>query len=244
MNLILLGAGFATRMYPLTLTKPKCLLPVGGKPILTRIIDKFAADKVSIEAAHVVTNAKFYDDFAAWQRKLSYKFPVHIVNDGSTDNSNRLGATGDIKLTIERQNIDSDTIIAAGDNLINFDLSEFTRFSIEKRLTLAVKDLKGRQNLSLYGIVLIDKDNLVTDFEEKPAKPKSSLIATGIYFFGKENIGKIAEYANTGQSLDKSGELMGWLSKNAKLYAYKIKGQWYDIGDINTYKEVCDLYGG
>lgn len=244
MELILLGAGFATRMYPLTRTKPKCLLPVGGKPMLTRIIDRFVTDKVSIETAHVVTNAKFYDDFIEWRKGLGYSFPIRIVNDSSTDNSNRLGATGDIKLVIERQNINTDTIVAAGDNLIDFDLGEFVRFSAEKRLTLAVKDLKGRQNLSLYGIVLADKDNLVTDFEEKPAKPKSSLIATGVYFFGSENIGKIAEYAGTGQSLDKSGELMGWLSRNARLYAYKIKGQWYDIGDLQTYKEVCDLYGG
>jgi glucose-1-phosphate thymidylyltransferase len=244
MKLVMLCAGFATRMYPLTLNKPKPLLPVGNVPIINRIINKFTDDKVFFETIYIVTNSKFYNNFSEWSNSTRLQSEICVVNDGCTDEKTRLGAIGDLKLVLEKKNISSDLIVTAADNLFNFDTSEFADFSKEKRLTVACKDLKNRAKLSLYGIVQTDRDNKVIDFEEKPAKPKSSLIATGIYYFGKEYIPAIFEYSRTAGSLDKSGDLIAWLSKRYPVFSYKLTGQWYDIGDIETYNEVCALYGG
>ncbi|MBI4243130.1 MAG: nucleotidyltransferase family protein [Planctomycetes bacterium] len=243
MKLILLCAGFATRMYPLTLNKPKALLPIGNLPMINRIINKFISDGNKLETIYIVTNSKFNNHFTEWRKLSTFNSQLVIVNDGCIDDKTRLGAIGDLKLVLEKEKISSDFIVAAGDNLFNFDTSEFIEFSEHKRLVVACKDLKNKENLSLYGIVQINKENKVIDFEEKPAKPKSSLIATGIYYFGKEYIPAIFEYAKTAKSLDKSGDLIAWLSKNYQVYCYKLTGQWYDIGDTETYKEVCALYG-
>lgn len=242
MKCILLCAGYATRLYPLTRDIPKSLLPVGNVPILDRILDKILPIG-EIDKVYVVSNHRFIKNFQYWLGNCKQKEKIKLIDDKTDSNDNRLGSIGDIDFTITQMKVDDDILIVAGDNLLMFDVDDFIKFAKKYGLAIAVKDLKNRKLASQYGVVKVAPDKQVVEFEEKPPDPCSSLISVGLYFFSKKNVPLIRKYIDEGHSKDAPGYYVSWLTQNYNLYAYTIKGQWYDIGDIDSYNNANALFG-
>ena len=177
MKVIILAAGYATRLYPLTQTQPKPLLPVAGKPMVDHVLDNLTSIS-GIDRVYIVTNAKFANYFQRWAddyRAKKARLDFTIVNDGSTDDSNKLGAIGDLHLVITREKVDDDIIVVAGDNLFSESLSGFGKFARQKNApVLAVYDVGDLEEIRKYNAISMDQDGKITFFEEKPKQPKST----------------------------------------------------------------------
>src|SRR5438128_9582560 len=194
MKVIILAAGYATRLYPLTLTQPKPLLPVAGKPMIEHVLDNLAAIG-GLKLIYVVTNAKFAEHFQRWSdsyRAHKFQLEFTIVNDGSTDDTNKLGAIGDIHFVLQSQNITEDIIVVAGDNLFSEKLTDFGRFCREKNTAvLAVYDVGELEEVKKYNAITVDGEGRITFFEEKPKNPTSTLTGIALYFYPRTVIGLI-----------------------------------------------------
>lgn len=226
MKALILAAGYATRLRPLTDVVPKQLLPVGGRPMLDWIVEKLR--ETSADEIHLVTNARFADTFADWAAGAD----VHVHDDGTKSNDDRLGAIGDIRFVQERVDVDDDLLVIAGDNLFDFSLGEFEDFWREKGgSVVAVYDVGDRVLAKQYGIVDVDEHARVVAFVEKPADPPSTLAATAAYLFMRRDAARIEEYLRQGNPPDQPGNFVAWLQARAPVYAYRFDGEWYDIGD-------------
>ena len=241
MEAIILAAGYATRLHPLTINKPKPLLEVAGKPLLEHIIGKLEQLE-KINKIYIVTNDKFEQHFIKWLHNFDAKKPVEIINDGTTSNEDRLGALGDIHYTINTKNIREDIIVVAGDNLFELSLKEVsTIFNKRRHNVIVLHDVKDTNLAKHYGVVEV-KNNLVVHFEEKPPSPKSTLVSTGIYIFPKKTIGLIEKYIAQGNNPDKTGNFIEWLHKRENIYAYITEKSWYDIGSFEQLKKADKHY--
>lgn len=240
MKALLLAAGYATRLYPLTLDKPKPLLPVAGKAVLEYILD-MVEDIEEVDHVYIVTNQKFYSNFEEWKSAYKGSKKIVIVNDGTLSNKDRLGATGDIEFVIREKKIQDDLLILAGDNIFKTALDSFVEFCVSKRpfITVGLYDVKDLKLASRYGVVSLDEDSKVTSFKEKPKKPLSTLSAKCLYFFPKEKMGIMKEYLESGLTKDAPGYFLEWLYKKEPLYGYIFKNEvWFDIGDKKSYEEA------
>jgi len=245
MKALILGAGYATRLYPLTKDKAKPLLPVGNKCMIDHVVDKIE-EIADVDKIYVVTNQKFFTQFSDWAEAKKGKTPIEAINDKTLSNDDRLGAIGDIGLSINDKKIDDDLLIVAGDNLFEFDLKDFLNFAKSKTPTpsIAVYDIENIKEASLYGVLQIDENSKVLSFEEKPAAPKSTLVSTCIYYFPKLKIDLVNRYLATSQKKDAPGNYIKWLTENEGVYAFAFKEAWYDIGSKASYEEVKKIYGG
>lgn len=243
MKALVLAAGYATRLYPLTLDQPKPLLKVGGKPIIEYILDKiYEIEK--IDQIYIVTNNKFKNNFDEWLKNYNSKRPINIINDGTLSNDDRLGAVGDINFVIKQENINDDLLVIAGDNLFEFSLTKLTDIKNQKNsAVMAVMDLKDPKLIAnRYGNIIIDQDNKIINFEEKPAEPKSSLAASATYLFTKEALVEVNNCLRENPNLDAPGNLIIYLINKQPVYAYLVEGKWFDIGSLDQLKEADELY--
>lgn len=245
MKVIILAAGYATRLYPLTLTQPKPLLPVAGKPMVEYVLDNLAPIG-GIDRVIVVTNAKFAGHFQKWAdnyRATKSKLDFTIVNDGSTDDSNKLGAIGDINYVIKQENVDDDIIIVAGDNLFSDKLADFGKFIREKNApVLAVYDVGNLEEIKKYNSISIDGQGKITFFEEKPKDPKSTLTGIALYFYPRATLALIKQYIAEGNNPDQPGRLVQWLYPRTPVYTWRVPGLWYDIGSKETLEEANKIF--
>ena len=244
MKAIILAAGYATRLYPLTLNRPKALLPIGEKPIIDHIVEKM--DEVDeLDEIFVVSNDKFASHFEAWAKTAKSRVPITVLNDGTTDDSNKRGAIGDIAFVIEEAQVDDDLMVIAGDNFFTYSLADYVRFFREKdRDCVCVKVWEDESQLSQFGIALLDEKGMVLDIEEKPAKPKSNTAVFAAYLYKKETVPMFAEYLAAGNKPDAPGNFPAWLYLQKEVYAYTFEGECYDIGTPDSYREVCEIYKG
>ena len=235
---LILAAGYGTRLYPLTLDRPKPLVKVGGKTILERLLGKF--EKIeSCDEVYIVTNGKFYEMVEKWVAGRDFSLKVTVINDKTVSNEDRLGAIGDINLVLEETNPQDDVLIAAGDNLFEFDITDFIDFSHRKnKFSVALFDVKDKALAKKYGIVIVDKEGKVEEFQEKPEVPKSTLASTGIYFFPKGKLGKMKEYMDSGLPKDAPGNLVRWFAETDGVCGYVFTDGWYDIGDKNSLEKA------
>jgi glucose-1-phosphate thymidylyltransferase len=226
---IILAGGYATRLRPLTDDLSKCLLPVGGKPMVEWILEGIRAVE-EIDEVHVVTNSRFAQDFEHW---AMFKDGVTVHDDGTTSNEDRLGAIGDVAFTLERAAIDDDVLVIAGDNLFDYDLQDYIDFWRTKEVAsaVAVRDVGDLRLASQYGIVALDGDDRVVEFVEKPAEPKSTLAATATYIYHRAHLPFVARYLAEGNAPDQSGSFVEWLRSREPVYGYWFTGVWLDIGD-------------
>jgi len=246
MKLIILAAGYATRLYPLTLNQPKPLLPVAGKPMLEHVLDNIANIK-HIDHAYIVTNAKFVTHFENWAktyRRPNLHFGFTIVNDGSTDDSNKLGAIGDLHLVINQHEIDEDIIIVGGDNLFSNDLAEFGDYCKQQNAPVTgVYDVGDLEAIKKYNAIEIDEQQRITYFEEKPKVPKSTLTGIALYYYPTATLPLIHQYIAEGNNPDQPGRLVQWLYPRVPFYVWKVPGLWYDVGSIETLEEANRVFG-
>jgi glucose-1-phosphate thymidylyltransferase len=245
MKVIILAAGYATRLYPLTLTKPKPLLPVAGKPMIDYVLDNLAPIG-GIDRVIIVTNAKFADQFQKWAddyRATKARLDFTIVNDGSTDDTNKLGAIGDLNLVIDREKIDDDVIVVAGDNLFSEPLPGFGKFCLEKNApVLAVYDVGSLEDIKKYNAITFDASGKITFFEEKPKQPTSTVTGIALYFYPKKMIPLIKQYIAEGNNPDQPGRLVQWLYPRTPVYVWNVPGVWYDIGSKETLEEASRIF--
>jgi glucose-1-phosphate thymidylyltransferase len=245
MKIIILAAGYATRLYPLTLTRPKPLLPVAGKPMIDHVLDNLAGIP-GIERVFIVTNAKFADQFQGWAedyraRKTPLEFT--IVNDGSTDDSNKLGAIGDLHLVITREKVEDDIIVVAGDNLFSESLEAFGHFCRDKNApVLGVYDVGNLEEVKKYNSITIDSNGRITFFEEKPKQPTSTISGIALYYYPKSAVPSIRQYIAEGNNPDQPGRLIQWLYPRMAVYTWKVPGIWYDIGSKESLEEANRVF--
>lgn len=244
MKVIILAAGYATRLYPLTLTQPKPLLPVAGKPMIEYVLDNLAPIG-NIDRIYVVTNAKFAGHFQKWADEYSVKAKLNftIVNDGSTDDTNKLGAIGDIHYVLKNQNVDDDLIVVAGDNLFSEKLEGFGKFIREKNApVLAVYDVGNLEEIKKYNSISVDGEGRITFFEEKPKNPTSTITGIALYYYPKASLPLIRQYIAEGNNPDQPGRLVQWLYPRTPFYTWRVPGIWYDIGSKETLEEANKIF--
>ncbi len=241
MDAIVLAAGYATRLYPLTENTPKPLLNVSGKPIIEHIIKKLNEVGL-INKIYIVTNDKFEKHFKNWLKNFNAEKPIEIINDNTKSNEGRLGALGDIHYAINTKNIGNEVMVIAGDNLFELSLNDVVNFFKKRKSNLIVlHDVKDFELAKNYGIVEVS-NNIIVNFEEKPVAPKSTLASTGIYIFPKKTISLIKKYIAQGNNPDKTGNFIEWLHKRESVYSYATDKKWYDIGSIEELEKANKHY--
>lgn len=240
MTSIILAAGYATRMYPLTLNYPKPLLEVGGKKIIDWLIEDL--EKAGVERTVVVSNHKFISQFQAWAEGREN---IIVLDDGSEDNDHRLGAVKDIEFAIEEANIDDDIVVLAGDNVLNFSLSSFIDYGREKKTSCIMRhEEKDKNKLRKTGVIEINEDELVLGMEEKPKEPKSNWAVPPFYYYTKEDKDLIKEGIASGCGTDAPGSFVSWLVKTKPVHAYRMIGERFDVGSIEGYEKIKKEYKG
>lgn len=237
MNAVVLAAGYATRLSPLTDSIPKMLLPLAGRPMLDYLLDRIREVR-EIEEIDIVTNAQFAPIFSQWAPA-----DVRIYDDGTSSNEDRLGALGDLAFTIERASLaGQDLFVVAGDNLIGYSLPDFVEFWRGKGgSAIALREVSDPNLLKNYGVVEVDRDDRVVSFEEKPAEPKSYLAATAAYLYRGSDLDRLSEYLEQGNPSDAPGNFVAWLHSRAPVYGYRFSGEWYDVGDLGQLLEADNV---
>lgn len=241
MKCIILAAGYATRLYPLTKDKPKSLLQVGGRTILDRILDN--VERVpDINEVIIVSNHKFYCHFSDFANSYQGK-PLNVINDGSTANDNRLGAIKDILIAVETTYTNEDIMVLAGDNLFDFELSSFVDYYKKKGTDcITAHIMTDIELLRRTGVAELNQECQVMSFEEKPKHPKSQFAVPPFYIYRDETIPMIKQFIEEGNNGDAPGMLISWLSKQIIMHAYLFDGNRYDIGTLSNYYEAQNLY--
>lgn len=237
MKAIILAAGYATRLYPLTENKAKPLLPVGGKPIINHLVENINSVP-EINEIFVVTNNKFYNDFCDWRDSVHSANPITIINDNTTSDADKLGAIGDIDLVIKKMKIEDDLLIVAGDNLFTFPLQKFVDFYRINGLSIAAYAFPCREELHHYGIVNVTANNKVISFQEKPKQTNSNLVAVCLYIFPKNKLHLVGEYFNSSSNNDAPGYYLEWLINREDISAFVFKSIWHDIGTHEAYERA------
>ncbi len=236
MKAVVLAAGYATRLYPLTLDRPKALLPVGGKPMLEHLLERL--DAVSgLDEIHVVTNSKFAGAFRDWAER--HGGGVRIFDDGTTAKETKLGAIGDLDLVLRRERIDDDVVVLAGDNLFTEGLAPFAAFGLEKAApAIGVYDVGDLEAIRRYNSIQLDEQDRVMFFEEKPERPTSTLTGIALYFYPRSSLELVEQYLAEGNNPDQPGRLVEWLYPRTDVYAWRVPGRWYDVGSKETLEEA------
>lgn len=233
MKALILAAGYATRLYPLTKQYPKPLLEVQGRPIIDYIVEKLGTVK-EIKEIIVVTNSKFIRRFRKWAAAQKTAKRISLVDDLTSTLEDRRGAIGDMDFAIAKKRLKDDLLVIGGDNLFDGGLNGFLSFVKDKHNSPAIGayDIKAKAKARHYGVVRLDGCDKIVDFQEKPKRPKSTLVAMCLYYFPMGKLGLVGEYVrNKKTNNDTTGSYINWLKGRTAVYAYTFGGRWYDIGD-------------
>jgi len=245
---VILAAGYATRLYPLTRNIPKPLLKVTPEKSVIDFIVEDLADSGRVDEIVVVTNHRYAGAFAAWARRCRSRVPVAVLDDATSSNADRRGAIGDMDFVVRKRKIARDLIVVGGDNLFDVGVARFLRFAQGRkpRVSLGLFDIRDKAAARRFGIVAVDRSGRVTSFQEKPARPRSTLAATCLYYFPKASLAFLKDYVgDRDTSNDAPGNYIKWLMKKTGVSGFAIRrGHWFDIGHLDSYKQVLALYNG
>lgn len=243
MRALILAAGYATRLREVARDRPKPLLPIVGKPMIDHLLDKL--ERISeIESATVVTNARFAPLFQDWAEAQQRRWPIAVLDDGTDSDANKRGAIGDILFAIEQDTISSDLFVGAGDNLFDFDLQPFFATFRERGSTVGLYDVGRLDVMPQYSEVRLDADQRIVSLVEKPAAPTSTFMATALYAYRAEHLPLFREYKDAGGNMDSPGFFPAWLHRRVPLFGYVFRGQWFDVGTPERYREANEAWGG
>ncbi len=245
MKCIILAAGYATRLYPLTENFPKPLLDVKGKAIIDWLIEDL--DSLGeISEFIIVSNHKFVEHFKKWQAGLNYRAKVTVVDDGTEDNGSRLGAVRDIVFAMDTCDVKEEIVVLAGDNLTDFSLRGFVDYFKKKRATCIMRHYEPNvEKLRRTGVITIDENDKVLAMQEKPAEPMSNWAVPPFYIYGAEDLVKIREAVEQKVcNVDAPGDFIAWMCTQSDVYAYEMPGSRYDIGNLESYRKIQETYQG
>lgn len=246
MKCLILAAGYATRLYPLTENYPKPLLEVGDKTILDWLVDDISSSGI-VDEFVVISNHKFAQRFVEWaSAKADPALPkITVVDDGTSTNETRLGAVVDIQFAIDNLGIDDDILVIAGDNVLDFSLVRFIDYARDKGTSCIMRYFEPEEKrLRKCAVVEIDDDDLIVSMEEKPAEPKSHWCCPPFYYYPREDARLISEGIAAGSGTDAPGSFFAWLSFRVPTHAMQMPGRRYDIGNLESYSQVCQEYKG
>ncbi len=237
MKALILAAGYGTRLRPLTKNKAKPLLPVAGKPIINYLLDRLNAIE-DVDEIYVVTNHRFAGEFERWAAETPSAKPITAVDDGTTSDDDKRGAIGDIGFVIEQHGIDEPMLIAGGDNIFTFDLGPFVQFFKAHGSTVGLHELDDAEAVKRYNEVVLDERGRIVSFREKPPDPKSNLFAVCLYLYTAGDVARVSQYLRDGNNPDAPGHYVAWLHTRTDVYGCPLAGAWYDIGDLDAYREA------
>lgn len=242
MKCLILVAGYATRLYPITENMPKSLLPVKGKPILDWLIEDIDSSN-EIDEYILISNDKFFEHFKNWARGKMQN--ITIVNDGTISNENRLGAIKDILFAIEKQSLDDDILVIAGDNLLDFSLKIFIKYALKKSTSCVMRYFEPSiKKLLNCGVLTINMSERVIEMTEKSSTPATNWCCPPFYFYKKEDLHFVKSYVENGGNVDAPGSFIAYLCKKSKVYAMKMPSKRYDIGTLDNYLQIQKSYHG
>ena len=242
MKCLILAAGYATRLYPLTENFPKPLLKVQDKTILDWLIDDI--DSIGLVDEYVViSNHKYAEHFYAWAAEKTQK--ITVVDDGTSTNETRLGAVKDIQFAIDSLSIDDEMIVIAGDNLLDFSLTKFILYAKARGTSCIMRYYESSmQKLQKCGVAEIDENDKILRLLEKPAQPKSNWACPPFYYYTKEDAKLVKKGIENGCGVDAPGSYIAWLCTQTEVYAMEMPGKRYDIGNLESYEKVQKEYQG
>jgi len=241
MNALILAAGYATRLYPLTKDFPKPLLEVGGRTILDQLVDQLASIP-SIDRIVLVTNHRFLPHFERWRLGRTSPKPVQLLDDGTTSHEDRLGALGDLRFALQQADLDDDLLVTAADNVLRFPLAEFVAaFQARRAVHVCVHVVEDLERRRRTGIAVLGADGRVLEFAEKPREPKTPWGVPPIYLFPPSALARLPEYLQAGGSPEAPGHFIEWLHRLEPVYAYRIAGTILDVGTPQSLEAARSL---
>ena len=239
---LILVAGYATRLYPLTENFPKPLLTVGEKTILDWLIDDIDTSG-EVDEYIVISNHKFAHHFEKWAKTKQYK--ITAVDDGTSTNETRLGAVCDIEFTIEKLQLDDDMLVIAGDNVLDFSLTKFISYCKEKNTSCVMRYYEpSEKKLLKCGVLTVDENDLVTNMTEKSPTPETHWCCPPFYYYTKEDAKRVKDAIAEGGGTDAPGRFIAWMCKRSPVHAMEMPGSRYDIGNLESYEAVKKEYKG
>ena len=239
---VVLAAGYATRLYPLTANFPKPLLQVGDKPIIDWLLDDIHSSGV-VSQYVVISNHRFISHFQTWAAVKPYD--VHLVDDGTETNETRLGAVKDIQFAVDTLHLDDDLLVIAGDNVLDFSLTHFIRYAQQKQTSCVMRYFeKDAVRLRKSGVCEVDAEDKIISMVEKPADPKAHWCCPPFYYYTASDVQMIKEGIAEGCATDAPGSYVAWLSARSTVHAMLMPGSRYDIGNLDSYQSVCSDYRG
>lgn len=242
MKNIVIAAGYATRLYPLTENFPKPLLEIGSSSILGRMMEDI--DRIEeIDEHIIVSNHKFSRHFEEWADKQDTRCPVTIIDDGTETNETRLGAVRDLLLAIDRCNVDDDMMVVAADNILDFSFQGFVDFFKEKGTSVIMCHHEPElKKLQRTGVIKVDENMKVLLMQEKPENPVSNWAVPPFYIYSRNDIPLIKDCMNHGCGFDAPGNLAHYLAEVTTLHAWQMPGKRFDIGTLDTYYEAKEIF--
>lgn len=242
MKCLILAAGYATRLYPLTENFPKPLLEVGGKTILDHLVEDIDSAGL-VDEYIVISNHKFARHFDEWAKTKAQK--VTVVDDGTSTNETRLGAVRDIQFAIDRLALDDDMLVIAGDNLLDFSLTGLIAYAKAKGTSCIMRYYEAsEQKLTKCGVVEVDENDRIVSMEEKPAQPRSHWCCPPFYYYTREDAKLVKAGIEAGCGVDAPGSYIAWLCTQTPVHAMEMPGSRYDIGNLESYRKVQEEYKG
>ncbi len=242
MKCLILAAGYATRLYPLTENFPKPLLKVGDKTILDWLVDDIDSAGL-VDEFVVISNHKYAQHFEAWAKAKKCK--VTVLDDGTASNETRLGAVKDIQFAIDALKLDDDMLVIAGDNVLDFSLTKFIAYAQQKGSSCVMRYYEAEEKrLRKCGVAQIDENDLILSLEEKPAEPKSNWCTPPFYFYTREDAKRVKDGIEQGCGTDAPGSYIAWLCGQTKVHSMEMPGSRYDIGNLESYQQVQATYRG
>ena len=242
MKCLILAAGYATRLYPLTENFPKPLLEVGDKTILDWLIDDIDTSG-EVDEYVVISNHKYYPHFVKWAGTKAQK--ITVLNDGTVSNETRLGAVKDIQFAIDELALDGDMLVIAGDNVLDFSLTHFVSYAKQKKTSCIMRYFEPKhEKLLKAGVVAVGEGDLVLRMTEKSSTPETHWCCPPFYYYTKEDAGLVAKGIADGCGTDAPGSYIAWLCTQTRVHAMEMPGSRYDIGNLESYEKVKAEYKG